>query len=133
MLMKTNSIDFHHIEDGHKEIDKVLQNWARWVRVSHVSWVSPMFRQAQSNSRQWHQPEIRETCDILAAQAMEKAVYHLPERHRFAVRWHYVFQGSPAKAARNCGVTLDGLAKLARDGRQMLINRGVLTAKSNAL
>jgi hypothetical protein len=124
MLMKTRSIDFHHVEDGHKEIDKALQNWARWVRVSHVSWVSPMFRQAQSNARQWHQPEIRETCDLIAAQAMEKAIYQLPERHRYAVRWRYVYCGDPYKAQKKLGATQDGLAKLIRDGLQMLVNRG---------
>ena len=122
--MTKTFIDFNHVEPNHHLIDADLQNWALWVRVSHRSpWTaSPMFRQCRSNAWQWHTPEYRENCDLLAAQAMEKAVSKLPERHRAAVRWRYVFKGSPRKMANALGLTLDGLAKHARDGVQMLCN-----------
>lgn len=125
MLMKTRSVDFHHVEDHQKDIDAKLMNWARWVTPRAPSWVSPMFRMAKSNSRQWHQPEIRETCDIIGAMLMEKEVCKLPEPHRAAIRWHYVIKCGPVKACRALGLTTEGLAKTVRDGRQMLINRQV--------
>jgi hypothetical protein len=120
MLMKTRAIDFLEIEDCHQTIHKALENWARWVQVRSPSWVSPMFLQAQSNARQWHQPEIRETCDILGAMAMEKAVGKLPEAQRAAIRWFYVYQGCPLRKARKLGVHQLGLKQLVRDGRAML-------------
>ena len=83
----------------------------------------PMWAKSRSNAWQWHVPEHRPTCDILKAQRTEKAVSKLPEKHRYAVRWCYVHRGHPAKAAKKAGVTIDGLYKLVRDGRQMLINR----------
>ena len=125
MLMKTKTVDFHHVDPHQKEMDAKLMNWASWVRPRAPSWVSPMFRQAQSNSRQWHTPEIRQTCDVIGAQAMEKAVFHLPENQRTAIRWHYVYPVSPTKVCRALGVSMDGLADLVRQGRTMLMNRGV--------
>ena len=124
MLMKTRALDFHHVEEGQRGIDARLQNWASWVKPRAPSWVSPMFRMCRSNSRQWHMPEIRETCDVIGAQAMEKAVYHLPAKHRDAIRWHYVCPVTPAKMCRHLGVNMEGLALLVREGRQMLMNRG---------
>lgn len=125
MLMKTRAVDFHAVPEDQKEMDASLKNWAAWVKPRSPSWVSPMFRQAMSGARQWHQPEIRETCDVLAAQAIEKAVFHLPERHRTAIRWHYVFPVSPSKVCRELGTSMDDLASLVRDGRRMLMKRGI--------
>lgn len=125
MLMKVKSIDFHHVPADQQAIDAKLRNWSAWVKPRAVSWSSPIWRLGKSNTRQWHTPEIRETCDMIAAQAMEKAVYHLPEKHRDAIRWHYVFPISPVKLCRHLGVTMEGLAELVQQGRQMLINRGV--------
>lgn len=124
MLMKTKTVDFHHVDPHQKDVDAKLMNWASWVRPRSPNWVSPMFRQAQSNSRQWHTPEIRQTCDVIGAQAMEKAVAYLPESQRTAIRWHYVYPVSPAKACRALGVSMNGLAGLVRQGREVLINRG---------
>ena len=124
MLMKTKTIDLHAVSEKHAAIDAKLVNWAAWVKPRSASWCSPMFRQAQSNSRQWHAPEIRQTCDIIGAQAIEKAVCKLPEKHRDAIRWHYVFPVAPAKVCRALGVSYEGLALLVADGRTMLINRG---------
>lgn len=125
MLMRTKSVDFHYIEPGHKDIDAKLRNWSAWVTPRAPSWVSPTWRMARSNARQWHQPEIRPTCDVLGALAMEKAVSKLPEPFRTAIRWHYVTPVSPTKACKVLGLTMDGLGKAVRDARQMLINRGM--------
>lgn len=125
MLMKTRAVDFHHVEEHQRAIDARLLNWAAWVRPRAQSWCSPMFRQAQSNSRQWHAPEPKAALDLIGAQAMEKAVSKLPEKHRDAIRWHYVYNSAPHKMCRHLGVSLDGLAQLVRDARQMLMNMGM--------
>lgn len=122
MLMSVK-VDFHHVEDHQRDMDKRLQNWARWVKPRAPSWVSPMFRQARSNAWQWHAPEHRETCDILDAQVMEKEVCKLPAKQRDAVRWHYVFPCEPFRMCKALGVTEQALYGLVRDGRQMLMNR----------
>lgn len=123
MLMKTRSVDFHYVEDHQKDIDAKLMNWARWVTPRAPSWISPTWRMTRSNARQWHQPELRETCDVIGAMLLEKMVCALPEPQRAAIRWHYVVKCSPSKASRSLGLTNDGLYKAVRDGRQMLINR----------
>lgn len=116
-------IDFHAVEAKHAQIDARLRNWAEWVRPRRPSWISPMFRMARSNSRQWHSPEVGVQIDSLDAQAMEKAVFGLPPPHRDAVRWSYVICCRPAIACRALAVSMDGLHLLVRDGRQMLHNR----------
>lgn len=122
MLMKVK-VDFHHVDEHQRDMDARLVNWAQWVKPRSPSWVSPMFRQARSNAWQWHAPEHRQTCNILDAQAMEKAVCQLPEKHRTAIRWHYVYPVPPHKVQRALGVTEMALYQLVRDARQMLMNR----------
>lgn len=61
---------------------------------------------------------------MLDAQAMEKTVAALPEKHRTAIRWHYVYPVQPFKVQKALGVTEQGLYGLVRDGRQMLMNKG---------
>lgn len=117
-----HSVDFSHVEPHQTAMHDRLLNWARWVTPGSPSMVSPMFRQYRSHSWQWHTPEIRTTCDELDATLVEKTVAKLPEKHRTAVRWGYVYRCSPSAAMRELGVSNDGLAKLLRDGRQMLIN-----------
>lgn len=114
--------DFSHVEPHQSAVHDRLLNWARWVTPGSPSMVSPMFRQYRSHAWQWHTPEIRLTCDSLDAMAVEKIVAKLPAKHRDAVRWAYVHRCTPAIAIREMGVSYDGLAKLLRDGRQMLIN-----------
>lgn len=119
-------IDFHHIATRHDEIDRRLREWARWVRVSPKPWATqPMFRWARSNARQWEStPAIHETMNTLDCHEIERAVSILPDKHRMAIRWAYVFpfihQG---KIQRELVVTPDTLAKLIVDSRDMLVNR----------
>lgn len=123
--MRTREIDFLEIEDKHQAIHRKLENWGLWLKPNHSGQVHPMFQQAQSNSRQWHAPEIRDTCNILEAQEIEKAVFHLPVAQREAVRWFYVRKGCPLRKAKQLGVSQLGLKELTRDARQMLCNRGM--------
>jgi DNA-directed RNA polymerase specialized sigma24 family protein len=119
------SVDFNHVEEKHAEIHRRLEEWAIWVKPRSASWVQPMFRQFRS-ADVWVAPEARGFVDAIAAQAVEKAVTALPDAHRSAVQWCYVFRTGPLKMCRALGVNREGLAMLVRDGRQMLVNRGVL-------
>ena len=125
MAIKT-TIDFHAVEAKHHEIDARLKNWATWCRGSFVPSVSPMFRMVRSAARargaesSWATSAV----DGLDAQRIAKAVTHLPEPHRRALHWCYIKPINPRRAAQEQGTTLDGLASVLRDARQMLLNRG---------
>lgn len=125
MLMRVQEIvDYSRVQDQHKEIHARLENWRRWVTVRPHSWqTAPMFRMYQSKARQWEAPVIQNPVDALDAVLVEKAVGALPEKHRAAVRWSYVFAGNPVAMARNLGVSKQGLADLVDAGRTMLRNR----------
>jgi DNA-directed RNA polymerase specialized sigma24 family protein len=123
-MKREDHIDFHLVQDGHLAIHSRLESWAAWVKVRPHGWqVAPMFRQAQSNWRQWHAPELRVQPNIPEAVEMEKLVSLLPEKHRTAIRFAYVFCGSPLKVCREIGVSKQGLMDLIHDGRSMLKNR----------
>lgn len=124
MLPKTRAVDFHHVAPEHEAIHARLNNWRRWVIVRPHGWqVAPMFRMYQSKARQWHAPVIQTPIDTLDAVLVEKAVAALPEKHRDAIRWSYVYCGNPVAMARSLGVSKQGLADLVESGRTMLINR----------
>ena len=120
-----NTVDFHHVDPKHYAIHERLERWSIWVMPRRPSWIAPMFKLARSNARQWHVPEIRPQVDGIEAQATEKAVCALPDAHRQAVRWAYCIRNSPAAACSAFGVSRFGLMLLIRDGRTMLINRGL--------
>lgn len=125
MLMKTRivPVDFFYVEPRHQAIHIELENWARYVGVKRQGWVHPMWKGANSNGRQWYVPEARDEIRPLDGMEMEKAVRALPEKHREAIRWAYVYKWTPAIEARRLGVTYERLANLIRSGRVMLINR----------
>ena len=66
---------------------------------------------------------IQTPVNTLDAVLVEKAVAALPEKHREAVRWWYVYRRDPVAMARNLGVSKQGLADLVEAGRTMLKNR----------
>lgn len=121
------TIDFARVEPHQTAIHDRLRNWARWVVVRPQSRVHPMFRYYRP-AQHWEPKEFRETCDILDAAAMEKIVYKLPEWHREAIRWWYVYGGPPSRACKALGLSYDGLYRHLRDGRQMLMNLVVRSA-----
>lgn len=120
----TEIVDYNHIATHHEAIHARLVNWERWVRVRPHGWFThPMWRDSRT-SRQWEvSPYIGVPVDTLDAALMEKAVYALPEKHREAVRWWYVYRRDPAAMARALGVSKQGLADLVEAGRTMLANR----------
>ncbi len=121
----TQNPDFHYVPEDQKAIDARLENWASYVRVKPPSWVSPIWKLGKSNGRQWHQPEHRPMCDTLDGHVIEKAVYLLPELHRAALRWAYVYKHHPARFCQQHGITKVSLGQVLSDARMMLINRRV--------
>ena len=125
MLMRvTETVDYCYVSLEHELIHARLVNWERWVRVRPHGWFThPMFRNFRA-SKQWEaSPHIGTPVDTLDAALMEKAVYALPEKHREAVRWWYVYRRNPAAMARSLGVSKQGLADLVEAGRTMLQNK----------
>jgi DNA-directed RNA polymerase specialized sigma24 family protein len=125
--MRRDLIDFFIVPDHQLQMHGRLENWSRWVEFSRKQGGKqhPMWAKSMSNARQWHEPEIRDATDELDGLALEKGVAMLPEKHREAVRWCYVYRSGPLHMARKLGLTKEGLMLLVRDGRQMLINRRV--------
>ena len=124
MRVTETVVDYNYIKPEHEAIHARLVNWERWVRVRPHGWqTAPMFRMYQSKARQWHAPVIQTPVDTLDALLVEKAVAALPEKHRAAVRWSYVFAGNPVAMARSLAVSKHGLAELVDAGRTMLQNR----------
>lgn len=125
-MRRDDFVDFFAVAEHHAAIHERLERWARWVRVRPHGWqTTPMFRQYRSHAWQWETPTVRTPVNTLEAVAMEKAVSGLPEKHREAIRWQYVWQASPGVMARRLAVTTAGLFELVEQGRTMLINRGV--------
>jgi hypothetical protein len=117
-------IDFNAVSYAHEPMHERLVNWARWLRPRASSWVHPMWRGFKSSDTlSGHAVTV--PLNQLDAQAMEKGVSALPESHKFALRWCYVYGGQPRRAAAHVGETLEGLQVLIVNSRQMLINRRI--------
>ena len=82
-----------------------------------------MFRMYQSKARQWEEPTLKNPVDTLDAVIIEANVAALPEKHRAAIRWSYVFRSNPTGMARSLAVSKQGLADLVDSARTMLKNR----------
>ncbi|WP_225783345.1 hypothetical protein [Xenophilus sp. Marseille-Q4582] len=128
MLMKVKAVDFHAVEPHQREMDRRLANWAAWC--NGRSWggasVSPMFRLVPPPPRvRGDVSLVADVVDGADAAKIAKGVQALPEKHRKAIHWSYVRPTAPAKACRELGLSMEGLARHVRDARQMLINRAV--------
>lgn len=120
--MKRDAVDFTAVPTHQREIDARLANWARWSSNRGGNSASPMFRLYRA-SEQWGHEATATVVDGLDAQKIQKAVGQLPTPHRLALSWCYIKRNNPRKAAASLGETMDGLARLIGDARQMLINR----------
>lgn len=119
--IQAERIDFARIEPRHYAIDARLENWGRYVKDRGASWMSPIWRLGKPMGRHWNVPEPKTVVDANDAMKIEHSVSILPEPHRTAIRWAYVYRSSPARQARALGVRYDTLARLVVDARQMLI------------
>lgn len=118
-------VDFSRIPTRHDAINLRLEHWAKWVSVHPQPWkVQPMFRQYRSHSWQWHAPEIKTELNTLECVEVEKMVSQLPDKHRAAIRWAYVFPWiAPSVIRRELALTKEGLEQMLTDARDMLVNR----------
>ena len=117
-------IDLHHIDARHDAINLRLEAWARWVTVRPQPWrMQPMFRLYKAPP-QWEPRELRVEVNPNEAMEIERAVYHLPEKHRTVVRWFYVYPYiSDSRIRREVAETRQGLYELLVDSRDMVRNR----------
>ena len=125
MLMRvTETVDYCYVSLEHELIHARLLNWARWLRPRLSGWhTHPMWKNSRT-PRHWEaSPYIGTPVNTLDAAVLEKAVYALPEKHREAIRWWYVYRRDPVGMARLLGVSKQGLADLVNAGRTMLQNR----------
>lgn len=123
-MKREENFDFFAVAPQHFALHERLLNWARYVSSNGRQTVQPMFRSYRSTEI-WAQSRDRLVTDPLDGHKIEKAVSALPDKHRDAIRWSYVwFRIPPQKMCRYLAVTRAGLALLVRDGRVMLLNRG---------
>lgn len=118
--------DLARISARHEAINKRLEEWSRWVRVTpRMMPQQPMFRMYQSKARHWEvDPPIHVEINSLAALEVEQAVAKLPEKHRTAVRWYYVYPYIQVHIVRReLGLTKEALSQMVEDARDMLKNR----------
>lgn len=127
MLMKVAPVDFHAVETHQRDIDRRLQNWGRWCNGTTAPMTSPMFRMTPPPPRVRGDLAYQSSTpvDAMDAAKVAKAVAALPQAHRSAINWSYVKPVSPKRACQAIGTTMEGLAYLVRDGRQMLINKQI--------
>ena len=125
MLMKVkNHVDFNVVEPHHKEIDKRLINWGRSCYSGFGGGAIGMFKWVKP-SQTWDEIETRIPIDRHDAMLIANGVAALPGPHGQALNWCYVQRTAPKHGCILCSTNMGGLAQLLRDGRTMLINRGV--------
>lgn len=127
-------IDYNHVPEEQQSIHELLVNWARWIKSGSGGWAchpmwKPCVAKEQEALRHKRGEEPKEPIHVDDAIRIERAVAALPDKHRKSVRWCYVFQRNPLAACKAIAVSKDELARLVKDGRQMLINRERLLAK----
>jgi len=126
LMFARQYVDFAYVRPEHKVIDARLANWSRWAkgRGSGPS-VSILGRLYRAPRQDWRTvPQAIMPVDAIDAAKVERAVTQLPAKHRLALCWCYIAGSDPRGAARTLAVTMDGLAELVHDARQMLVNRG---------
>lgn len=133
-MSKKSYVDYDHIPEGQESMHERLVNWARWIKAGSRDWaIHPMWKPCIAKEledlRAKQEQVPLQPVKIDEAVAMERAVAQLPDKHRKAVRWCYVFKHNPLAACKAIAVSKDELARLVKDGRQMIINRERLLAK----
>ena len=123
MIVAQFYVDFSRVAQHHDAIDARLTNWGRWCHSPVGRKCSPGFELYRS-SDQWAQDAGGQSVDGIDASRIQRHVTQLPVKHRLAICWCYVTRSNPRKAAQSVGESMQGLADLIVNGRQMLINRG---------
>lgn len=119
--------DMHRVKFIHEAVHDRLINWARWCNGGRGgSSSAPMFRHYRAPKYQNAADQIRIPVDGLDAADIEKIVGLLPDKHRDAIRYFYVYSHRGMglwQAVRGLAVTRDTLVRLIHDGRSMVKNR----------
>lgn len=117
-------INLHHIDARHDAVNIRLESWARWVQVRPQPWKSqPMFR-LYKPPPQWEPRELKVEANPIECMEIERIVAQLPDRHRHALRWFYVYPYiSDSRIRREVAETRQGLYQLLADSRDMVKNR----------
>lgn len=125
--MRRDLIDFHTVNDRHQAIHARLQNWGLAQRNSGRRDCASMFRGYRApDDFLADDRAARIPVDQLDASDVQKGLRMLPEPHRHALQWAYVWPFVPAwRVRRWIGVTEAALLQLVIDGRDMLVNRRV--------
>lgn len=99
-----------------------LTNWARWCHGSGGRACLSIWRGYRPDGG-YIETTAPSAVDTKDAAEVQKLMPQIPERHRLAVGYWYVFPGrSVHKIQRQLGCTKDGLAALVADARIMLRN-----------
>jgi hypothetical protein len=116
--------DMHRVQFAHEAIHDRLTNWSRWCNGSRGGAdAAPMFKQYKAPRFRNASDEIRVPIDSQDAMQIEHAVCTLPEKHRDALRFFYVYSKRGMglwQAVRGLQVRRDTLVTLIHDGRGML-------------
>lgn len=125
--MRRDVIDLHAVPEHQIGMHVRLENWGRWCFGTGHAQMAPMFRMYRSTEVHTSYGGMTNSAPVDTADAAKiaRGVVALPEDHRHALSWHYVNQGSPARACRRIGCSMEHLARLVVDGRTMLMNRSV--------
>jgi len=125
--MTRESVDFSIVEPKHNAIHARLENWGRWCHGSdgRVKSCAMFTFVVIGNARGVDPLPVGTPVDRMDAVKIQKAVAVLPLPNRLALAWSYITKTSPSKQAKTQALTMAGLALAVRDGRQMLVNRGV--------
>lgn len=126
-------VDFAHVPPSQWAMHDRLENWARWCRGSERQAgdaASPMFAlyrstDAKTKERLAYGAPTEVPIDKMDAQAVQKGINALPDKHRRALHWSYLRPRNPTAQARELGLSLGGLADMVLAARQMLVNRRV--------
>jgi hypothetical protein len=123
-MRRDRFIDFFYVAPHQQDMHKRLENWALdCFNGGGGGSASPMFRLYRPDN--YERGELRALADHSDAVKIAKGIAMLPLPHRNALHWNYIQGGTPTKARKKIGCTLEGLMLLISDGRQMLINRGI--------
>lgn len=125
-------IDLSHIPSRHDAVNIRLEQWGAWVKVTVRPWKTASIWRQYRPPRQYayETQDIPAPVNTLETWEIEKIVSSLPLKHRDALRYCYVWPFVPVgKVRRELGVTLDALAGLINDSRDMV--KSQLKAKTN--
>ena len=114
-------VDFSHVPSNQTEIHDRLENWAKWCKPNHTSSMLAMFKGYKPYLYPDRGPSS--TTNSKEAAEVQKTLAFLPEKHRHAIQWFYIFKSNPTRMCMALGVSKQGLFDLVTDGRTMVKNR----------